>query len=245
MTRVSSFPHGGVDHPASPLPPPLMSNLRSTPFDWGSSPASSPTHVPAATPSSDPALLPTSTAPSDRYTEQHQTHVPEAGAAANASIGSTYYSPASEAAATRHWQASTSPQDPSAVPENAGPRLGPRDRSTTGPVEAFGAASRAEPPMTHTEVYGPTAGRGAVPVPASQNLVYAGLESVQGAGLQESATAAAATGMTASRQAGSPTAAGPGSLGSQSRFLSEFFFWVLLCRMPLVSMILQEARLLC
>lgn len=36
MTRVSSFSIKGVDQPASPLPPPPTSNLRSTPFDWGS-----------------------------------------------------------------------------------------------------------------------------------------------------------------------------------------------------------------
>ena len=36
MTRVSSFPFEGVDHPASPFPPPPTSNLRSTRFDWGS-----------------------------------------------------------------------------------------------------------------------------------------------------------------------------------------------------------------
>lgn len=35
MTRVSSFPFEGVDHPASPFLAPT-SNLRSTPFDWGS-----------------------------------------------------------------------------------------------------------------------------------------------------------------------------------------------------------------
>ena len=35
MTRVSSFPFEGVDHPASPFSAPT-SNLRSTPFEWGS-----------------------------------------------------------------------------------------------------------------------------------------------------------------------------------------------------------------
>ena len=36
MTRVSSFPIEEIDQPASPLAPPPTSNLRSTPFNWGS-----------------------------------------------------------------------------------------------------------------------------------------------------------------------------------------------------------------
>ena len=45
LTRVDSFPHGRVDHYAPPLHPPPMSNLRSTPFDWGQPPAAAPSQA--------------------------------------------------------------------------------------------------------------------------------------------------------------------------------------------------------
>lgn len=35
MSRVSSFPHQGIDSPASPFSP-APTNVRSTPFEWGS-----------------------------------------------------------------------------------------------------------------------------------------------------------------------------------------------------------------
>lgn len=85
MSRVSSFPHEGVDHLASPLPPPPMSNLRSTPFDWGSSPATVPTEGPTAIFSSTPGYMSAPISTQNMYAEQRQLHVPEAGASSNAS----------------------------------------------------------------------------------------------------------------------------------------------------------------